>query len=249
MLIGPPNSGKSSLLRATTNADAKVGDYPFTTVVPQPGIWFRDDVPIELVDTPPMTLEHVPHGLAGTIRNADVVAVVVEAGDAALEDTDEVLELLRARDVRLVSVPRNCLPPQDPNVPGVLVISKVDASSPELVNTLRELCASGSRNPASLEPHFVSSHTGEGLEALFTTLWRLLAMVRVYAKQPGHPPDLRRPFVVSQGATVADLARQIHRDLPDTMKFARLWGHTRFDGQQVHKTEVLQDKDIVEIHE
>ncbi len=54
VLIGPPNSGKSSLLRATTKADVKVGDYPFTTVVPQPGIWFRDDVPIELVDTPPI---------------------------------------------------------------------------------------------------------------------------------------------------------------------------------------------------
>lgn len=47
----------------------------------------------------------------------------------------------------------------------------------------------------------------------------------------------------------AELARQIHRDLPERMKFARLWGHRRFEGQQVHKTEPLRDKDVVEIHE
>jgi ribosome-interacting GTPase 1 len=73
VLIGPPNTGKSSLLAAATNAEARVADYPFTTVVPQPGMWAMDDVQIELVDTPPFTAEHVPAGLMGTIHNADVV--------------------------------------------------------------------------------------------------------------------------------------------------------------------------------
>ena len=57
------------------------------------------------------------------------------------------------------------------------------------------------------------------------------------------------PFTLPTGATIADLARLIHRDLPETMKFARLWGHGRFEGQQVHRTEVLCDRDVVEIHE
>src|SRR5512142_3180759 len=46
VLIGPPNTGKSSLLAVSTNAEAKVGDYPFTTIVPQPGMWHKDDVQI-----------------------------------------------------------------------------------------------------------------------------------------------------------------------------------------------------------
>jgi hypothetical protein len=65
----------------------------------------------------------------------------------------------------------------------------------------------------------------------------------------GKAPDLGKPFVLPLGSTVADLARNIHRDLPDRMKFARLWGHSRFAGQHVHKTELLRDRDIVEIHE
>ncbi len=37
-LIGLPNAGKSSILNEITNANAKVGDYPFTTLEPNLGV-------------------------------------------------------------------------------------------------------------------------------------------------------------------------------------------------------------------
>jgi hypothetical protein len=244
VLVGPPNTGKSSLLAAATNAEARVADYPFTTIVPQPGMWVLDDMQIELVDTPPFTAERMPAGLIGTIHNADVVCVVAEAGDAALDQVEMALGVLRARGLTLRSVPRNELAAAGAGFrPGLIVANKAELTSAGTLETLRELYR------GNLEVIAVSAGTGRGLDDLFRRLWALLAMIRVYAKEPGKPLDRHRPFLLPAGATIADLARLIHRDLPETMKFARLWGHGRFEGQPVHRTEVLRDGDAVEIHE
>lgn len=244
VLIGPPNSGKSRLLAATTNADARVADYPFTTAVPQPGMWVRDGIPIELVDTPPLTPEHVTPGLLGTIRNADVICLVVEAGPAILEHTEALLELLESRGLDLATRRRPELDPDQPHRrTALIVVNKAEIAPEATAATLASLYT------GRLEVLAVSAVTRQGFDAWFARLWDLLAVIRVFAKQPGRPADLEKPFVLPEGSTVADLARAIHRDLPGTMKFARLWGHGRFEGQHVHKTEVLRDRDVVEIHE
>jgi hypothetical protein len=155
-----------------------------------------------------------------------------------------VLGVLRERGLELRTAPRPALNPTEAGVrPGLLLLSKADAGEPESAAALRELYGGG------LEVFSVSARTKRGLEAWFRRLWELLAMVRVYSKEPGRPAQMEKPFVLPAHSTVADLARVIHRDLPETMKFARLWGHSRFAGQQVHKTEVLRDRDVVEIHE
>jgi len=244
VLIGGPNAGKSSLLAATTNAPVKVADYPYTTATPVPGMWERRDLPIQLVDTPPVIEGQLPAGLMGTINAADVIAVVVDAGAAPLEQMEAALGLLGERGLRLRSVPRNELDASDRHARSALVVAaKSDTAPAGEVEALRELA--GDR----LEIVAVSAETGDGLEELFEALWRLLAVVRVYTKEPGKPADRDRPFALLAGSTVEDLAREIHRDLPEIMKFVRVWGEGRFAGQQVHRDEPLRDGDVVEIHQ
>jgi hypothetical protein len=143
----------------------------------------------------------------------------------------------------LKTVPRDQLDPDNRHArSAIIAANKVDIAPPENITTLRELYADG---PEILA---ISAATGEGLDELRRRLWELLAVVRVYTKLPGKPPDHEKPFTLKVGSTVEDLARAVHRELPEKMKFARIWGGDRFAGQQVHRTEVLCDRDIVEIH-
>ena len=244
VLIGPPNSGKSLLLAKTTHAAAKVAEYPFTTAIPLPGMAIFEDVQIELIDTPPVTSGHVPGGLMGTIRNADIVAVVVDASENPLEEAEMVISLLSERGLVLRSVPLNQIDRSDfSQCSALLVANKVDLADAETGAALSELYKN------RLDVVAVSAETGQGLDAFIRRLWQLLSLVRVYTKEPGKPPDRGKPFTLEIGSSIEDLAREIHRELPEKMKFARVWGDGRYQGQQVHRTEVLRDRDIVEIHQ
>jgi hypothetical protein len=244
VLVGAPNVGKSMLVAATTNAPVKVADYPYATAIPFPGMWRYEDVQIQLVDTPPMTADRIPAGLMATVRLADAVAVVVDAAGEALAQAETTLELLAGRGIALHSIPRNALDADDPGARcGLIVANKADLAGAGDVAALRELYA------GRLEVRAVSAAAGEGLDALARRLWELLAVIRVYTKQPGLPPDRDKPFTLPAGATIEDLARAIHRELPEKMRFARIWGDGRFSGQQVHRSECLHDRDTVEIHQ
>ena len=101
---------------------------------------------------------------------------------------------------------------------------------------------------AHLPFHAVSAEHGAGLEDLRRSLFDALDRIRIYAKEPGKKPDRDRPFVLRRGATVQDLATAVHRELAQAIKYARIWGAARFDGQQVDREHVLSDRDVVELH-
>jgi len=244
MLVGLPNTGKSSLVAATTNASVKVAEYPFTTAMPVPGMWQHEDVQIELVDTPPITAEHMPTGMMGAVRLADIIAITVDAAGMLLDQSETALGVLEGRGVTLRTTPCNELDEGHRSTQcGLIVATRSDLAAAGDIATLRDLYAD------HLETWAISAATGEGLDGLFGRLWELLAVVRVYTKLPGKPADFDKPYTLPVGSTVGDLARLIHRELPGKMKFARIWGDGRYDGQQVHRTEVLRDKDVVEIRE
>ena len=95
----------------------------------------------------------------------------------------------------------------------------------------------------------VSAQTGHGLGDLARFLFEALGIVRVYTKAPGHAPDKSRPFTLRRGQTVGDVARLVHRDLEKAVRYARIWGHSSFAGQQVGPEHRVDDGDVVELHQ
>ena len=94
----------------------------------------------------------------------------------------------------------------------------------------------------------VSGTTLEGVDDLGRRTFEALDIMRVYSKEPGKDPDRERPFTLPRGATVADLAEKIHKEIAHEMKYARIWGPSAHDGQSVREGHVLEEGDVVEIH-
>ncbi len=242
VLFGFPNTGKSSLLNALTRAGVKVADYPFTTTLPASGMIPYEDVLIQMVDLPPITADMSPPGISGALLGADAIMVVFDASsDECLDQTNESVNFLfRKRVVREETVPgaRNI-----PRERVLLLGNRVDRpGSKEKIEIIKEL------GPGGIRLFTVSALTGENLEELKTILFKTLNIIRIYSKIPGRDPDMKAPFVIRRGSTVLDLAQKIHKDLASRLKYARVWGSARFDGQPVPKDYVLQDRDIVEIN-
>lgn len=246
VLLGPPNAGKSSLLKALTHAHPEIGDWPFTTRSPQPGMMPFEDVQVQLVDTPAVAAGRTEPYLVNLARNADGLLLVL---DVAADDVDQAMRLLRELLDRARVWPASR--PLPPDASPLLARRPVLALGNKCDLDPDGTFASLAREAAGPElPFFpVSAVRGDGLEALRAVLFRELRRVRVYTKEPGHRPDLGRPFVLPQGATVHELALLVHKDLAERLKFARVWGpQARFDGQQVDRHHVLADRDVVELH-
>jgi ribosome-interacting GTPase 1 len=245
-LIGTPNVGKSSIVGGLTNAHVKIADYPFATALPVPGMVSYEDIQIQLIDTPPVTAEHVPIGSSGLWHSADALIVVADlASESVLEDAETCLNHLAERHVELIDGPRAL--PEEPGrtlgVPGLLLANKMDLPGASgNLEVLRELFGARVR----IEP--LSTRDAGRMARLPELFFELVHVIRIYAKPPGRKPDLDEPFVLPTGSDVHELARKVYRGLEDRVKSARLWGHGVADGQNIHLDHILHDKDIVELH-
>jgi uncharacterized protein len=247
-LIGPPNSGKSSLHARLTGSHAHVAPYPYTTQYPEPGMMPHEDVHFELLDLPAISPEHPIPWIAATLQTVDACMLVVDLGDpSCVEQTQAVHSVLAEKRVTLTLTWQSSDTDDDPfalRIPTLMLANKADAIDDieAELETFREL--TGLRYPAFC----VSAVTGDGLGDIGPWLFSALGVVRVYTKAPGHPPDKTRPFTLRRGETVERVARLVHKDVAHALRYARVWGRSGFDGQQVGREHALADGDVVELH-
>lgn len=254
-LLGPPNAGKSALHARLTASHAHVADYPFTTQYPEPGMLPFEDIHFQLVDLPAVSPEHPVPWLAGALQTADACLLVVDLSDPdCVGEMQALHDILREKRVTLTTrwEPGQGAGPSaetadDPfalELPALLLANKADRTADVDTELAAFMELSGFSYPALA----VSATTGYGLGELGSRLFRNLRVVRVYTKTPGHPPDRARPFTLRRGQTVEDVARLVHRDLARTLRYARVWGKSGFDGQQIGREHVMGDGDVVELH-
>jgi GTP-binding protein len=149
-LVGLPNAGKSSLLRALSAARPRIGDYPFTTLSPQLG------VVDERTYRGPFVVADIPGLISGAsegkglgnrflrhVARARLLALVLDAS----EDPEGAEGTLRA-ELHAARLSEK---------PTVVVLNKVDLLDAELRAYLREAFPGAAQ---------VSATTGEGVVEL-----------------------------------------------------------------------------------
>jgi len=243
-IIGSPNVGKSSLLKALTHAAPKISESPFTTWIPMPGMMLMEDIQVQLIDTPPLNKEHMEPEFFDLIKSSDLLLLVVDLQATPFKQLEEALPILEEH--KIAPVKKQDQFPEEKNfnfVPFIVVVNKDDDDKiDEDFEVFDELLESD----LPLVP--ISAKNKRNLDKLSQLIFDKLEVMRIYSKRPGHEADMNNPFVLKKGSTVEDFAPKVHHDFYKNLKTARVWGRDVYDGQLVGRDHILYDKDIVELH-
>ena len=159
-LVGLPNAGKSTFINAVSNAKAKVGDYPFTTVRPQLGVASHKGREFVVADIPGL-IEGAAEGAGigdrflGHIERCRVLLHLVDAtGDDPVDAYGIVCEELDAYGAGLTDKPQ------------IVALNKIDALDAKSITKLRKRLEKAS----GVEVMLLSGASGEGLEPVLDRL-------------------------------------------------------------------------------
>jgi GTP-binding protein len=151
-LVGLPNSGKSTLLNALTNAQSKIGDYPFTTLSPNLGVIRNGQKNIVVADMPGIVEgAHTGKGLGlRFLRHIERTQLLILVIDSAvrdpLKDYECILKEFQNHSMNLLKKPR------------IVVFNKIDLLK---------------RNPKydlSERTLYISALTGQGIDSLIRSI-------------------------------------------------------------------------------
>ncbi|MDR3574089.1 MAG: GTPase ObgE [Anaerolineaceae bacterium] len=192
-IVGVPNAGKSSLLAAVTNANPKIGDYPFTTLEPNLGVADLDlDTSLVLADIPGLIEgAHEGSGLgAAFLRHIQRTRVLIHMLDGLSEDP--------VADFSQINSELALFDPGLAKKPQIVALNKIDlpevqARWPKIKTALEK---------RGYQPMAVSAMARTNLEPL---LWKALELLKTSpviepeTSLPTYrPPEDARDFTIER---------------------------------------------------
>jgi GTPase len=162
-LVGFPNAGKSTLLSSISAAKPEIGDYPFTTLVPNLGVIpFRDNKSFVMADIPGI-IEGASEGrglglrfLRHIERNSILLFMIPADADSIRNQFKILLNELEKYNPELLDKKR------------ILAITKADMLDNEMMQQMKEDI------PSDLPSLFISSVSQYNLDKLKDLLWQAI---------------------------------------------------------------------------
>ncbi|MFC2125599.1 GTPase ObgE [Bacteroidota bacterium] len=159
-LVGFPNAGKSTFLSVVSEAKPKIGDYPFTTLVPNLGVVSYRDYKSFIVADIPGIIEGAAEGkglghrfLRHIERNSILLFMIPADANDIEKEYKILISELEKYNSELLDKKR------------ILAISKSDLLDDELKEDTMKLV------PSKIPSILISSVTGEGIQELKDQIW------------------------------------------------------------------------------
>jgi uncharacterized protein len=271
VIVGLPNTGKSWLLNKLVGKKvAEEATYEFSTFKPEPGMMLYEGGLIQIVELPAI-IEGSSNGKAqgkeiiSLARNADSIIIV-----GSKQQQDIVVKELELSKIFL----NKTKPPiivKPSSFRGIQISGKEFLNFPQeqLINYLKNVGLSNSSVIITGKINSIND-VSEALnssivykKAIFVNVFELtehsltdlrdqlfltLGKILIFTKKPGQDVELKDPMALPKGSTLQDLAEHLHKDFAKKLKFAKVWGSTKFPGQRIGPDFELKNKDVVEIN-
>lgn len=218
VIIGLTNTGKSTLLKALTNASPEIGDYQFKTKRPTVGMMDYYGTRVQMVEIPAIESEYYDRGI---VNNADVILILI----TELEQIDIIKrELDKAKGKILI------------------IFNKIDLLEENEKRKIYSTLQSRKYNFI-----LISSKNHDNIKELKDKIFSNFSKIRIYTKEPGKEVNKERPLILEPNSSIEDVAKKVIRNFTNSIKEIKIWGpSSKFSGQKVGLKHRLKDLDIVE---
>ncbi|RLG07275.1 MAG: hypothetical protein DRN59_01545 [Thaumarchaeota archaeon] len=144
-IIGVANSGKSSLLKALTNAKPQISYYPLTTTLPTPGMMIYDNVELQLVELPAILTENLEetqftNRSIGFAKNSDLILILLDGELDPAKQLEKILEILNESGITLK--PKRCeieIEKKDSGGIRFVTFGRLKADTREIISLLQSI--------------------------------------------------------------------------------------------------------------
>lgn len=179
------------------------------------------------------------------------IILIGKLKDCSMRDVEELLRTYKVNDAIVKITGEVSLDDVEDAIfetttykPAVIAANKMDLKGSDANLKLLEKYVNGN---LPIVP--ISCEKKDGFEALGKAVFESLGVIRIYTKEPGNKAHSDHPFALRRGATINELAKNIHKELVSNFMFAMVWAkRLPFSPKKVGLSFVLEDGDIVEIH-
>ncbi|MCD4655585.1 TGS domain-containing protein, partial [bacterium] len=194
---------------------------------------------LQLIDLPPIGEDYFEPWIPSLIRVSDLILLVVLLDQP--EDIETIITTLKDYKIELVNSFRDAdYKNRIVKIPVIQVATGNDDPDAEIgMEILQE-----EHGEYEILPLTTTSSDDAGI--LGDRIMKKLNLVRVYTRAPGKEPRMDKPVVIRKGSVLLDVAVMIHKDFAVSLKYARVWGSGKFDGQRIQKDYIISEGDVFE---